>query len=170
MPPGWTRKTSTLTGPSDAPWPNSWGTSSRGFRHEEHASAPGVERATLGLIPAGVCRRGRRPCEGARVPTLTSHPTGEVIYLDPDETVLSGLFKAGYAYTVGCRRGGCAICKVDCRQGRFAYNRPIAPQVITEAERGDGTCLSCRPCWCGQWFWRLFPDEGVGRPGASVRR
>jgi RimJ/RimL family protein N-acetyltransferase len=34
------RKTSNLTGPSDAPWPNSWGTSSRGFRHEEHASAP----------------------------------------------------------------------------------------------------------------------------------
>jgi ferredoxin len=61
------------------------------------------------------------------VPTLTIHPTGEVIYLDPDETVLSGLFKAGYAYTVGCRRGGCAICKVDCRQGRFTYNRPIAP-------------------------------------------
>jgi ferredoxin len=61
------------------------------------------------------------------VPTLTIHPTGEVIYLDPDETVLSGLFKAGYAYTVGCRRGGCAICKVDCRQGRFTYNRPDRP-------------------------------------------
>lgn len=29
------------------------------------------------------------------MPTLTIHPTGEVIYLDPDETVLSGLFKAG---------------------------------------------------------------------------
>jgi acyl-CoA reductase-like NAD-dependent aldehyde dehydrogenase len=33
-----------------------------------------------------------------------------VIYLAPDETVLSGLYKAGYAYAIGCRRGGCAVC------------------------------------------------------------
>ena len=78
------------------------------------------------------------------MPTVTIHPTGEVIYLDPEETVLSGLYKAGYAYTVGCRRGGCAICKVDCRAGEFTYNRPIAESVISEEERTDGTCLSCR--------------------------
>jgi CDP-4-dehydro-6-deoxyglucose reductase len=78
------------------------------------------------------------------VPNVTIHPTGEVIYLEPEETVLSGLYKAGYAYTIGCRRGGCAICKVDCRKGTFAYNRPIADTVITAEERTDGTCLSCR--------------------------
>ena len=78
------------------------------------------------------------------MPTVTIHPTGEVIYLDPEETVLSGLYKAGFAYTVGCRRGGCAICKVDCRSGEFAYNHPVADTVITDAERTDGTCLTCR--------------------------
>ncbi len=78
------------------------------------------------------------------MPTVTIHPTGEVVFLDPEETVLSGLHKAGYAYTIGCRRGGCAICKVDCRDGRFTYNRPIADSVLTEEERSDGTCLSCR--------------------------
>ena len=78
------------------------------------------------------------------MPTVTIHPTGEDIYLDPEETVLSGLYKAGYAYTVGCRRGGCAICKVDCRSGEFSYNHPIAETVITDAERTDGTCLTCR--------------------------
>ena len=78
------------------------------------------------------------------MPTVTIHPTGEVIYLEPDETVLSGLYKAGYAYTVGCQRGGCAICKVDCHTGEFTYNRPIASTVISDEERGDGTCLSCR--------------------------
>jgi CDP-4-dehydro-6-deoxyglucose reductase len=78
------------------------------------------------------------------VPTVTIHPTGEVIYLEPEETVLSGLYKAGYAYTIGCRRGGCGICKVDCREGGFSYNRPIADTVITAEERSDGTCLSCR--------------------------
>ena len=58
--------------------------------------------------------------------------------------MLSGLYKAGFAYTVGCRRGGCAICKVDCRSGGFSCNHPVAETVITESERSDGTCLTCR--------------------------
>jgi hypothetical protein len=43
------------------------------------------------------------------MPIVTVHPSGEVIYLDPDETVLSGLYKAGYAYAIGCRRVA-ALC------------------------------------------------------------
>jgi CDP-4-dehydro-6-deoxyglucose reductase len=82
--------------------------------------------------------------KGATVPRVTVHPTGEVIYLQPGETVLSGLYTAGYAYTVGCRRGGCAICKVDVREGSFSYNRPVADSVVSAEERTDGTCLSCR--------------------------
>ncbi|GAA4394460.1 hypothetical protein GCM10023153_15560 [Ornithinibacter aureus] len=82
--------------------------------------------------------------KGAAVPTVTIHPTGEVIYLEPGETVLSGLYKAGFAYTVGCRRGGCAICKVDCRSGQFRYDHPVADTVLTEDEHLDGTCLTCR--------------------------
>lgn len=78
------------------------------------------------------------------MPTVTIHPTGEVIHLEPEETVLSGLYRAGYAYTVGCRRGGCAICKVDCLAGEFSYDHPIADTVLSEGERVDGTCLSCR--------------------------
>ena len=78
------------------------------------------------------------------MPTVTIHPTGEVIYLEPGETVLSGLYKAGFAYTVGCRRGGCAICRVDCRSGQFRYDHPVADTVLTEDEHLDGTCLTCR--------------------------
>lgn len=78
------------------------------------------------------------------MPTLTIHPTGEVIHLEPGETVLEGLYKAGYAYTIGCRRGGCAICKVDAHEGTFSYNRPVADSVVSDQERADGTCLSCR--------------------------
>jgi CDP-4-dehydro-6-deoxyglucose reductase len=78
------------------------------------------------------------------VPIVSIQPTGEVIHLEPGETVLSGLYKAGFAYTVGCKRGGCAICKVDCLEGEFGYSHPIADSVISEEERADGTCLSCR--------------------------
>lgn len=76
--------------------------------------------------------------------TVTVVPSGEAIHLDPDETVLGGLFKAGFAYTVGCRRGGCGICKVDLVNGEVTYNRTVADTVLTDAERQNGTCLSCR--------------------------
>ncbi|UUZ44859.1 2Fe-2S iron-sulfur cluster-binding protein [Janibacter limosus] len=76
--------------------------------------------------------------------TIIVQPSGAEILISPDDTVLAGLQKAGYAYTVGCRRGGCGICKVDVLEGSFTYNRPVADSVITAEERTDGTCLSCR--------------------------
>lgn len=76
--------------------------------------------------------------------TIIVQPSGAEILISPDDTVLAGLQKAGYAYTVGCRRGGCGICKVDVLEGSFTYNRTVADSVITAKERTDGTCLSCR--------------------------
>ena len=78
------------------------------------------------------------------MPNVSIPALDEVIYLGPDETLLWGLYKAGYSYTVGCKRGGCGICKVDVLDGDFSYNRPIAETVISAEERTDGTCLSCR--------------------------
>ncbi|GAA3601547.1 hypothetical protein GCM10022199_01310 [Marihabitans asiaticum] len=78
------------------------------------------------------------------MPTLSIPALDEVVYLEPGETVLSGLYKAGFSYTVGCRRGGCGICKLDVIEGSFSYERPVADTVISTDERTDGTCLSCR--------------------------
>ncbi|GAA1240526.1 hypothetical protein GCM10009633_11960 [Janibacter melonis] len=78
------------------------------------------------------------------MPHVSIPALDEVVYLEPDETVLSGLYKAGYAYTVGCKRGGCGICKLDVLEGDFTYNRPVADSVVSAEERTDGTCLSCR--------------------------
>ena len=70
--------------------------------------------------------------------TIIVQPSGTQIHIEPGETLLSGLHKAGYAYTVGCRRGGCRICKVDVVDGDFSYNRPVADSVVSEDERTDG--------------------------------
>lgn len=78
------------------------------------------------------------------MPIITVDPSGEEIYLPAGETVLGGLYAAGYAYTVGCRRGGCGICKVELLEGSVGYNRPVADQVLTEHEREAGVCLTCR--------------------------
>ena len=78
------------------------------------------------------------------MPKLTVDPEGVVITLREGETILEGLYRSGYAYRIGCRRGGCAICKVDIRSGEVSYNRPVAEKVLTDEEREAGICLTCR--------------------------
>lgn len=78
------------------------------------------------------------------MPRLTVEPEGVAIDLRVGETLLEGLYRSGYAYRIGCRRGGCAICKVDLVHGEVEYNRPVAESVLTSQERSTGTCLSCR--------------------------
>ena len=71
---------------------------------------------------------------------------GEDVVIDllEGETVLEGLYRNGYAFRVGCRRGGCGICKVDLVAGEVEYNRTVADTVLTDEERAAGTCLTCR--------------------------
>jgi ferredoxin len=78
------------------------------------------------------------------MPITTVDPTGEGIFLPTGETVLGGLYAAGYAYTIGCRRGGCGVCKVDLLEGSVTYDHPVADDVLTPEERQAGVCLTCR--------------------------
>lgn len=78
------------------------------------------------------------------MPKLTVEPGHVEVELYEGETILEGLYRNGYAYRIGCRRGGCAICKVDLLEGEVSYNRPVASEVLTDEEKATGTCLSCR--------------------------
>lgn len=71
-------------------------------------------------------------------------PDGVRVTARAGETVLAALFRSGYGYRVGCRRGGCAMCKVDLVDGQVDYPAVIADTVLSEDERRGGTCLSCR--------------------------
>lgn len=82
--------------------------------------------------------------ENAALPQLTVHAEDVTITLNEGETVLEGLYRNGYAYRIGCRRGGCGICKVDLLSGDVTYNRVVADTVLTDEERASGTCLTCR--------------------------
>ena len=57
---------------------------------------------------------------------------------------MSGLKKAGYSNLVGCRGGGCAVCKAELLGGEVSYDDPVADSVLTADERAGGTCLTCR--------------------------
>jgi ferredoxin len=37
----------------------------------------------------------------------------------PGETVLEAMHRTGHALRVGCRRGGCAVCKLDVIDGEY---------------------------------------------------
>jgi CDP-4-dehydro-6-deoxyglucose reductase len=78
------------------------------------------------------------------MPEVTILPDGIRARADQDDTLLRALGRAGLRYRVGCRRGGCGICKVRLVLGEVRYERPIAASVLTDDERVEGICLSCR--------------------------
>src|SRR3954454_7171141 len=78
------------------------------------------------------------------MPDVTILPDGVHLATLPDETLLRALSRAGLRYRVGCKRGGCGICKVQLALGEVRYERPIATSVLSDDERVEGICLSCR--------------------------
>jgi CDP-4-dehydro-6-deoxyglucose reductase len=93
------------------------------------------------------------------MPNVTVHPGGETIFVTAGETVLGGLYKAGFAYRVGCRRGGCGICKVGLVAGDVTYTHVVADSVLPAEERANGVCLSCRAVPEGDITIELRDDE-----------
>lgn len=61
-----------------------------------------------------------------------------------DEPILAALHRAGQAVSVGCRRGGCGVCKIDLADGAVEYTRRVADTILTPEERALGACLPCR--------------------------
>lgn len=78
------------------------------------------------------------------MPDVTVLPDAARVEARDGETVLAALTRASFRYRIGCRRGGCGICKVRLALGEVRYERPIAASVLTDEERVEGVCLSCR--------------------------
>jgi ferredoxin len=75
---------------------------------------------------------------------VTVRPDGVRVPVADGETVLAALGRAGLRYRIGCRRGGCGICKVQLLAGEVRYERPVAESVLSDDEKVEGICLSCR--------------------------
>nr|ALV86634.1 hypothetical protein [uncultured bacterium 50] len=76
-----------------------------------------------------------------------------------DQTVLGAMIQAGAAAVqVGCRSGGCGVCRVQVLEGRYETGTMSHAQV-SEIDRAQGIVLSCQ----------LFPRSdlslrALGRP------
>ena len=78
------------------------------------------------------------------MPEVTILPDGLQVTAAEGETVRA-LSPAGRsAAPVGCRRGGCGICKVQLVLGEVRYERPVADSVLSDDQRVEGICSSCR--------------------------
>ena len=75
---------------------------------------------------------------------VTVLPDGDRIPTADGETVLAALGRAGLRYRIGCRRGGCGICKLQLVAGEVRYEKPVAESVLSDDEKVAGICLSCR--------------------------
>lgn len=93
------------------------------------------------------------------MPTVTVAGAGVSVEAKHGEAILAALARHGYSYRFGCRRGGCGICKVEIVNGEVEYPTRIADTVLTEEEREDGTCLSCRAVPSSDVEIRLRPDD-----------
>lgn len=75
---------------------------------------------------------------------VTIEDTGESYRCREDESLLVGMERLGRrGIPVGCRGGGCGVCKVAITQGEFR-KRVMSRDYISPEEEAEGIVLACR--------------------------
>jgi len=70
--------------------------------------------------------------------------TGETYSCDERESVLTGMARLGRkGIPLGCRGGGCGVCKVQVVEGEFEA-AAMSRAHVSEQEQAVGTVLACR--------------------------
>ncbi|MEM5386752.1 2Fe-2S iron-sulfur cluster-binding protein [Paraburkholderia phymatum] len=70
--------------------------------------------------------------------------TGDAFGCDADATVLKAMAAAGgRGIPVGCRGGGCGVCKVQVLSGRY-HACKMSRACVSADDEEQGTVLACR--------------------------
>lgn len=70
--------------------------------------------------------------------------TGEKFDCDPEKSLLTGIEKQRVqAVQVGCRGGGCGVCKIRIVTGEFEIKK-MSIKHVTREEASQRYALSCR--------------------------
>lgn len=76
--------------------------------------------------------------------TVTVAPGGTQYRCAEDQSVLVGMERLGTCtIPVGCRGGGCGVCKVEIVSGEVVRRR-MSRAHVTEADEAAGIVLACR--------------------------
>lgn len=76
--------------------------------------------------------------------TVRVLPDGRTFAVEPGESIVDAIRRAGYRTPYRCRNGGCRTCIADLVAGEVTYPTPVADSALTPAERAEGACLPCR--------------------------
>lgn len=75
---------------------------------------------------------------------ITIEDTAEHYPCDESESVLHGMARLGRrGIPLGCRGGGCGVCKVHVTQGRYE-SKVMSQAHVSPEELAAGTVLACR--------------------------
>ncbi|MFZ4535170.1 2Fe-2S iron-sulfur cluster binding domain-containing protein [Propionivibrio sp.] len=70
--------------------------------------------------------------------------TGESFRCSPLESLLVGMERLGKkGIPVGCRGGGCGVCKVEITEGTY-QKRVMSRDYVSEEDEAAGRVLACR--------------------------
>ena len=70
--------------------------------------------------------------------------TGESYRCSPAETLLAGMERLGKkGIPVGCRGGGCGVCKVEITSGSYV-KRVMSREYVSVEDEAAGRVLACR--------------------------
>ena len=76
--------------------------------------------------------------------TVIIEETGESFRCSPQESLLVGMERLGKkGIPVGCRNGGCGVCKVQVNKGQYA-KRKMSRGVVSAEEEASGCVLACK--------------------------
>ena len=76
--------------------------------------------------------------------TVTLESAGLVFSCAEDQSVLVGMERLGKGgIPVGCRGGGCGVCKIELVEGDI-FKRRMSRAHVTEADEEQGIFLACR--------------------------
>jgi len=75
---------------------------------------------------------------------ITIDGTDRTVICQKDESLLAALARQGYSkIRVGCRNGGCGVCKIRVTEGKFETGK-MSIKHVTQAEREKNFTLSCK--------------------------
>lgn len=70
--------------------------------------------------------------------------TGQTIVCRAGESVLAALIRTGTkGVSVGCRGGGCGVCKVAVLSGQIGSTKPMSRSRVSEADELARRVLAC---------------------------
>tara|TARA_R110002020_G_scaffold310944_1_gene526588 strand:- start:8487 stop:8807 length:321 start_codon:yes stop_codon:yes gene_type:complete len=75
---------------------------------------------------------------------ITEHVSGTCFSCGSDKTVLKAMEQqAQRCVPVGCRGGGCGLCKVQVLKGEYQCG-PMSRKHVSESAQAQGEALACR--------------------------